>query len=192
MTEKLFIPILLGTVRRERRSEKVAQYLLGHIQNNPEIETKLIDIREMNLPMDDEGEDLKEKNHNYQKTIIQADGLIIVSPEYNHGYPGSLKRALDILLEEYIHKAVGLVGVSDGNWGGLRMIEQLIGVVRELGLVATFTDLQFPKIKEFFNEDGTPKDSATDSRVEKFLTELVWLGRTLKWGRKNLPSKFHT
>src|SRR2546430_15014963 len=119
---KLFIPILLGTVRQNRESEKVAKLLFAKVSVHPEIETVLLDPRAMNLPMDDEGENLKFKNPQYRNAIMRADGLIIVSPEYNHGYPGSLKRTLDILLKEYIHKAVALVGVSSGSWGGTRVI----------------------------------------------------------------------
>ncbi|MBI2099703.1 NAD(P)H-dependent oxidoreductase, partial [Candidatus Uhrbacteria bacterium] len=113
------------------------------------------------------------------------------TPEYNHGYPGSLKRALDVLLEEYIHKTVGLVGVSSGRLGGARVIEQLVQVVRELGLAVTFTDLSFPGIGDFFDENGKPKEEAVYGRVEKFLEELVWMAKTLRWGRQNVPSRYH-
>ena len=82
--------------------------------------------------------------------IVNADGLVIVTPEYNHGYPGTLKAVLDLLLREYIHKAVAFVGVSAGPWGGTRVIEALVPMVRELGLAVTFTDLNFPKVQNTF------------------------------------------
>ncbi len=188
--EKLFIPILLGTVRQGRESEKVAKFLFERVRKNSQIETELLDPRLMNLPMDNEGEDLKFINPGYRNAIMRADGLIIVSPEYNHGYPGSLKRALDILLKEYIHKAVGLVGVSSGSWGGTRVIEKLVSVVRELGLVVTFADLNFPKVENLFDEQGKLMDEAFNARIDRFLAELVWMSTVLRWGRQNLPSKF--
>src|SRR5712671_4883504 len=77
--------------------------------------------------------------------------LEIETPEYNHGYPGLLKHALDMCLEEYIHKVVGLVGVSAGPFGGSRVIEQMVQVVRELGLAVTFTDLNFSKVRDAFD-----------------------------------------
>jgi len=191
--EKLFIPILLGTVRQNRQSEKVAKLLFKKISKHPEINTQLFDPRKMNLPMDDEGGygGLKEKNADYRDAIIRADGLIVISPEYNHGYPGSLKRALDVLLKEYIHKTVGLVGVSAGGFGGVRAIEQLVQIVRELGLVVTFKDLQISKVQEVFNDEGNLKDDSVDKRIDDFLTELVWMSKVMKWGRKNLPSKYN-
>ena len=70
----------------------------------------------------------------WRDAIIRADGLVIVTPEYNHGYPGTLKAVLDLLLREYVHKAVAFVGVSAGIWGGTRVIEAMVPMVRELGL----------------------------------------------------------
>ena len=84
----------------------------------------------------------------WRDAIIRADGLVIVTPEYNHGYPGSLKSVLDLLLKEYIHKAVALVGVSSGPWGGTRVIEACVPMVRELGLAVTFSDLNFPQAQK--------------------------------------------
>ncbi|MEX0930905.1 MAG: NAD(P)H-dependent oxidoreductase [Candidatus Paceibacterota bacterium] len=187
---KLFIPILLGTVRKERKSEHVARLLFSRLSEHPEIETYLFDPRDMDLPMNDEGQKLKFKNPEYRNAIVRADGLIIVSPEYNHSFPGSLKRVLDIVLTEYTHRAVGLVGVSAGGFGGTRVIEQLVNVVRELGLVVTSSDLNFSKVGDIFNEDGKLQDDSVHERIDQFVTELVWMSKVLRWGRENLPSRF--
>jgi len=188
----LFIPILLGTVRQNRVSERVAKLLVNHIgSRHPEIQTELFDIRDMDLPHDDEGQDLASRNPEWRDAIIRADGLIIVTPEYNHAFPGSLKRALDVLLQEYIHKTVGLCGVSHGLFGGVRAIEALLHVVRELGLVATFTDLYFPKADSSISEDGVPADEGVHQKIDEFLEELAWMAETLRWGRENLKSRYH-
>ena len=98
---------------------------------------------------------------------------------------------LDLLLREYIHKAVAFVGVSAGPWGGARVIEAMVPMVRELGLAVTFSDLNFPKVQNTFDAEGKLLDSAFEKRASDFLDELVWMSRTLKWGRENVPSKFH-
>ncbi|MCA1601155.1 MAG: NAD(P)H-dependent oxidoreductase, partial [Acidobacteria bacterium] len=139
----------------------------------------------------DYGQEIKALFPEWRDAIIQADGLVIVSPEYNHGYPGTLKTALDLLLKEYIHKAVAFVGVSAGPWGGARVIEAMVPMVRELGLAVTFTDLNFPSIHKKFDEQGKLLDSAYEQRAKDFLDELVWMSQVLKWGRENLPSKHH-
>jgi NAD(P)H-dependent FMN reductase len=99
---------------------------------------------------------------------------------------------LDLLLPEYIHKAVAFCAVSAQVWGGVRVIEQLVPVSRELGLAVTFTDLHFPRVQTLFDENGNLIDEAAyESRVRNFLDELVWMSRALRWGRRNLPSKYH-
>lgn len=188
---KLNLPVLVGTNRKERKSIYVARWLVSEMEKRPEIDTKLFDVSDFALPQDDYGQAIKDSFPEWQDAVIQADGLVIVSPEYNHGYPGALKAVLDLLLKEYIHKAVAFVGVSAGPWGGARVIEALVPMVRELGLSVTFTDLNFPLVQDKFDSEGGLLDRAYEIRVKDFLDELIWMSRTLQWGRENLPSKHH-
>jgi len=189
--DQLNIPVLLGTNRKLRNSIFPAKWLVGEMAKRAEIRTRLFDVAEFALPHDDYGQELKDQFPEWRDAIIQADGLVIVSPEYNHGYPGSLKAVLDLLLREYVHKSVAFVGVSAGPWGGTRMIEAMVPMVRELGLAVTFTDLNFPFVQKTFDQEGKLLDNAFERRVTDFLDELVWMSRVLKWGRENVPSKFH-
>ena len=189
--DKLLLPVLLGTNRKDRNSVHPARWLVGEMQKRPEIETRLFDVGEFALPQNDYGQGLKDLFPEWRDTIIKADGLVIVAPEYNHGYPGILKAVLDLLLQEYIHKAVAFVGVSAGPWGGTRVIEAMVPMARELGLAVSFSDLNFPKVQKTFDAEGKLLDLAFEKRAQDFLDELVWMSRTLKWGRKNVPSKFH-
>jgi NAD(P)H-dependent FMN reductase len=187
--DKLSIPILLGTNREGRESEAVAKWVFAKMREREEIETQFFDVRDFNLPYDHYGTEIGARFPEWRDAIIKADGLVIVTPEYNHGYPGPLKSVLDLLLKEYIHKAVAFVGVSDGPWGGARVIEAMVPMVRELGLAVTFTDLNFPKAQTKFDGNGKLLDEAYEKRVVGFLDELVWMSRTLRWGRHNLSSK---
>ena len=190
--DKLNLPVLLGTNRKMRQSVHAARWLVGEMEKRNDIETRLFDSADFALPRDDYGTGVKDQFPEWRDAIVKADGLVIVSPEYNHGYPGVLKSILDILLKEYIHKTVAFVGVSSGPWGGTRVIEAMVPMVRELGLAVTFKDLNFPKIEKIFSEDGTLVDSAFENRAKDFLDELVWMTRALKWGRENLPSRHHS
>ena len=181
----LYIPLILGTARQGRQSEHVAHFVLSEMKKRPEIETELIDVRQLKMRLDDAGEEMKDAG--YAEKMTRADGLVIVTPEYNHGYPGLLKHALDMCLEEYIHKAVGICGVSAGTFGGARVIEQLVQVVRELGLTVSFTDVNFGQVRDAFDEKGQLKDEKYVGRVAKFLNELVWMSRVLRYGRENIP-----
>lgn len=191
LDSKLFLPLILGTNRKDRKSVFVANWLHGEMEKRPEIETQLFDVMDFALPQDDYGTGIKDAFPEWRDAINRADGLVIVTPEYNHGYPGALKSVLDLLLKEYVHKAVALVGISGGTFGGTRVVESLVPMVRELGLAVTFADLNFPKVHEKFDQNGVLLDSAYGKRVKDFLDELVWMSRVLKWGRENLPSKHH-
>jgi NAD(P)H-dependent FMN reductase len=189
--QKLFVPVLLGTPRKNRESGKVADWVFGKASEHPDIRSQLFDVQDFKLPHDDYGQEIKDQFPEWRDAIVAADGLIIVTPEYNHGYPGALKSVLDLLLREYVHKAVAFVAVSAGPWGGTRVVEACLPMVRELGLVPTFTDLNFPSVGSKFDGEGNLLDAAYEKRVQGFLEELVWMAKTLRWGRGNVPSRFH-
>jgi NAD(P)H-dependent FMN reductase len=184
INEPLFIPVILGTPRQGRQSESVAKFVVEQVAARSGVETELIDVRALALPTNDAGESLKDPQ--FSATIERSDGLIIVVPEYNHGYPGLLKHVLDTCLKEYIHKAVGLCGVSAGAFGGTRVIENLLPVMRELGLVTTFYDLNFSNVQSLFDESGNLIDKPTYvRRFDRFMDELVWMATVLRYGRRN-------
>jgi len=179
MTERaLFIPIILGTPRRGRQSENVARFVFEQTRKRSDVETELIDVCTLPMKLDDAGEQMKDPK--FSATIDRCDGLIIVTPEYNHGYPGLLKHALDMNLEEYIHKAVGICGVSAGSFGGVRAIEALLPVMRELGLVTIFWDVNFGNVAKLFDDQGNLLDQSYVRRLDKFLNELIWMARVLR------------
>lgn len=188
---KLFIPIVLGTPRKARESEDVARWVHGKMEEHDQIESQFFDVCDFDIPHGEYGPEINDRFPEWRDAIVKADGLVIVTPEYNHGYPGSLKSVLDLLLREYVHKAVAFVGVSAGPWGGTRVIESCIPMVRELGLAVTFSDLNFPKVASKFDEDGNLLDENYEKFVKGFLDELVWMAKTLRWGRENVASKFH-
>jgi NAD(P)H-dependent FMN reductase len=180
----LFIPVILGTVREGRASENVARFVYEETKRREGVTTELIDLRDLKFAFDDAGEAIKDAG--FSATIQRADGLILVVPEYNHGYPGLLKHALDSNLKEYIHKAAGICGVSAGGFGGTRMIENLLPVLRELGLVTIFWDGNFSGAQKLFDADGKLLDQSYVKRIDKFLGELIWMSKVLRYGRENV------
>src|ERR1700737_3470026 len=180
----LFIPVILGTPRQGRESEHAAQFVFEQTKKRAGVETEFIDVRKLPMRLDDAGENMKDPA--FSATVERCDGLIIVTPEYNHSFPGLLKHALDMNLKEYIHKAVGICGVSAGPMGGARVIESLLPVMRELGLVTIFEDVNFGKVGTLFDERGNLLDENFVGRVDKFLDELIWMARVLRHGRENV------
>jgi NAD(P)H-dependent FMN reductase len=184
MERLLFIPVILGTARQGRKSEHAARFVFEQTKKRAGIETEFIDVRKLPMRLDDAGENMKDPA--FASTIERCDGLIIVTPEYNHGCPGLLKHALDMCLKEYIHKAVGICGVSAGPSGGARVIENLLPVMRELGLVTVFEDVNFGKIGSLFDDRGNLLDQNFIRRVDGFLNELIWMARVLRYGREQM------
>src|SRR5438876_10952306 len=152
MQQPLFLPVILGTARKGRRSENAARFVFEETKKRAGVETEFVDICNIPMRLDDAGEQMKDPA--FSDLVRRADGLILVVPEYNHGYPGLLKHALDMNLEEYIHKAVGICGVSAGPFGGARVIEALLPVMRELGLVTIFEDVNFGNVRNIFPRAG--------------------------------------
>ena len=187
VTRPVFLPVIIGTPRQGRLTEPAANFVFGEVSKRTDIKTELIDIRKIPVRADDEGEALKDKQ--FCATVQRSDGLIIVAPEYNHSFPGLLKHVLDTNLTEYVHKAVGVCGVSAGPFGGARMIQSLLPVLRELGLVTIFWDVYFGNAGKLFDPaTGQITDPAYIHRVKKFLDELVWMARALRHGRENIPA----
>lgn len=181
----LFIPVILGTPRQGRQSEAVAKFIVEQISTRADLETELIDIRTLPIATDNAGETIKDPG--FAAQMERADGLIIVAPEYNHGYPGLLKHVLDTCLKEYIHKAVGICGVSAGAFGGTRVIQNLLPVMRELGLVTIFYDLNFSNVQTLFDESGTLLEPETQTRrLDRFMQELIWMSTVLRQGRQEM------
>ena len=175
------IPIILGTAREGRQSEKAANYMFGQVQTLEGVETELIDVRDYRIVASKE-ETAATKA--YTEKIAKADGLIIVSPEYNHGYPGELKMMIAIAYQEYGRKPVGLCGVSMSPMGGVRAVEQLRGVFAELHMVDIREALYFSSVGELFDEEGNITDESYEERVKTFLDELVWYAKALKTARE--------
>jgi NAD(P)H-dependent FMN reductase len=181
----LSIPVILGTSRKGRMSAHAARFVFQQLQKRDGVATELIDIARLQHRLDDSGQGTGDPG--FASSMARADAIVIVTPEYNHAMPGLLKHVLDSCLKEYIHKAAGIVAVSAGPFGGTRVIETSLPVLRELGLVTIFWDVNVGSVAKVFSEDGELLEPALVRRTDKFLNELVWMARTLRHGRDNIP-----
>ncbi|MCA9386884.1 NAD(P)H-dependent oxidoreductase [Candidatus Dojkabacteria bacterium] len=178
----LKIAVLLGTKRTGRLSEHAAKFVAEVGTSFKDVEITFVDPKSFDFP--DEGEEVKDPK--YTAIVDESDAFFIVTPEYNHGYPSTLKRMLDSEYNNYNKKPVAIAGVSDGPWGGVRAIEQVATVVKTLGLVVLKKDLHFPDVDKLFNDRGELLDNEFRERTKKIYKELIWMAKTLKWGRENL------
>lgn len=185
MNTPLTIAVLVGTTRQQRLSDRAAHYIADFGRTLPNV--KIIFIDPADFTFDGDGNDPEGKDPRYTAIVQRADAFFIITPEYNHSFPGSLKRMLDSELAHYNHKPVALAGVSNGNWGGVRAVEQLCLAVRELGLVVMSWDIYFPYIQKIFNDDNSMNDEYKDryeKQVTKLFDELLWFAEMLKEKRE--------
>lgn len=183
----MFIPIIESTTREKRRSISVAKlaFDVANFDLREEIESQLVDVKDF-FPLPGEGNDPESQNKEWVAINKKADAYVIVMPEYNHGYPGSLKMLLDNDLGNYTHKPVMLVGVSTGPWGGARGTENILPVLRELGMVVTHRTVYFAKVQDIFDDKGRPINQTYRQELSDGFAELLWMAKSLKWGRENL------
>lgn len=186
MSQPLVIAVLAGTTRVQRESIKAAQYIATFGRQLENVEIIFVDPNQFHFAGD--GNDPEGKDPRYSAIVERADAFFIVTPEYNHSFPGSLKRMLDSELALYNHKPVALAGASSGSWGGVRAVEQLCGAIRELGLVVMSWDVYFPHVQDIFDEEGRMKAEYSeryDKQLGKLYGELIWFADMLKTARNN-------
>jgi NAD(P)H-dependent FMN reductase len=179
----MYIPIILGTAREGRQSEKVAHYMLQETQKLEGVETELLDVRDYRTEATTRDADNRTVAK-FSEKAAKADAFILISPEYNHGYPGELKMMLDMLYEEYHRKPVGICGVSMGGLGGVRAVEQLRLVAIEFHMVPIQNAIYFSNAGKLFDEQGNATDPAFGDRTKGFFEELLWYTKALKTARE--------
>lgn len=167
------IPILLGTARKGNRSQYVAELVLERAKA-AEIDSQIVRLEEhlRGFATERVGKEYN-GNSKWQEIMDQADGLIIVTPEYNHGFPGELKLMLDQLYKEYNSKPVGIVGVSSGAVGGARVVEHLYPILIAFEMKPLKQAVYFTNVAELIDGDGKITDQNFQRRVEQFLEKLV-------------------
>lgn len=178
----MYIPIILGTARKGRKSENVAEYVLS-LAVNSGMETELIDVADYRINATDNTEEIPQAKK-WEEKAIKADGFIIVSPEYNHSYSGELKMFLDMLYGQYHKKPVALIGVSKGPFGGTRGIQALRLACIALGMHPLLEAAYFSLVDGLFDGKGIIKDKAYEKNINSLLESLITQAKALKSARK--------
>lgn len=171
MPPEKHILIVLGTAREGRESEKVARFILEETKKTG-AESEIIDVRDYRINATDKTKKSPQAKKLSLK-VTESDALIIISPEYNHTYPGELKMMIDMIYEEYSKKPVGLCGVSSGVFGGARVVEQLRLLTSSLGMFPIKEALYFPFVQKLFDENNAIKEESFRERTRIFLNELI-------------------
>jgi len=179
------IAIISSSVRIGRNSHRVALYFQNYLTENKLATAEIIDLHKYQFPLFDERLRLQPDPSpallDYAERVTKADGIIIVTPEYNGGYPASLKNAVDVLYKEWYKKPIAISTASDGIFGGTQVITGLqwsLWKIRAWTVPAMFP---VPKVQEAFDVNGVPADkAAVDKRAAVFIAELLWCIEAVK------------
>lgn len=187
----LYLPVLYGTLRSERKSLGVARFVAARLAKRPDVETRLVDPRELpfgNLDLREwEMSPRPPEVARFVDDMARADGFVVVTPEYNYGIPGTLKNLLDALYDEWNRKPFALVGAG-GISGGHRALDQLRQVVSGLGAIVVPEHLGVQNVGRTFGPDGPLEDEERwTTRVDTVLDALEWYARALKAARETAP-----
>jgi NAD(P)H-dependent FMN reductase len=174
------IAIISSSVRNNRKSHYVSLYFQNYLTSNNLATNEIIDLKKYSFPifedtlktMDNPSEQVIE----FADKIKSSDGIIIITPEYNGGYPASLKNAIDLLLNEWKHKPIGIVSVSAGPFGGSQVLVSLQFTLWKMKALTIPAMFSVPNVEKEYTENGIPINKvATDKLAAAFIKELLWV-----------------
>lgn len=166
-------------MRDGRNSHRIALFFKKYIDDNKLADTEILDLKSYNFPVFEERlQYMKEPSPavlDFAAKIKSADGVLIVTPEYNGGYPASLKNVVDLLYREWKKKPLAVSTVSDGIFGGTQVITSILFSLWKIGAWVVPSMFPVPKVQENYDEEGNPKDvDAAYKRAKSFVGELLW------------------
>ena len=173
------IVIISSSVRLARNSHRVALYFKRYLSEHKIANADIVDLNEYKFPLFDERllslPNPSQQVLEFADKIKNAGGIIIVTPEYNGGYPASLKNVIDLLYAEWKRKPIAIATVSSGAFGGSQVITSLVFTLWKIGAWVVPSMFPVPKVQEAYDAEGAPTDKeVTDKRAKAFVDELVW------------------
>ncbi len=173
------ISIISSSVRIGRNSHRVALFFKNFIEERNLATVEILDLMEYNFPIFDERlqymKDPEPAVIDFAEKIKKSNGVIIVTPEYNGGYPASLKNAIDLLYPEWKRKPIAIATASNGGFGGTQVVTSLVFSLWKIGVLLVPAMYMGPKVQEAYDEQGNPTDKeGTEKRATGFINELIW------------------
>jgi NAD(P)H-dependent FMN reductase len=173
------IAIISSSVRKGRKSHRVALFFSRYLEENGLAKSEILDLDKYRFPLFEERlrlqESPSEKTKEFAEKVRGADGIIIITPEYNGGYPASLKNIIDLLYDEWYRKPVAISTVSNGSFGGTQVITSLQFILWKMRAWTVPAMFPVPNVTDTFDESGTlTGNPAMEKRADNFIRELMW------------------
>lgn len=183
MESKIKIALIYGSVREGRFCNKVMKWALSLLSSREEFELDVIDPRDYGFARGN-GPNVHRESAELRRHIELADAFIVVTPEYNHGYPAPLKDLIDAAYFEWNAKPVAFISYG-GMSGGIRAVEQLRQVFAELHVVTIRDGVAFANVWDQFDDSGNLREPGRAERfLHSMLMQLQWWAKALRNARQ--------
>lgn len=173
------ISIISSSVRINRTSHRVALYFQKYLTKNNLAQVEILDLHVYQFPIFNERlnhqPNPSEQVLEFAEKIKASEGIIIITPEYNGGYPASLKNVIDLLYHEWQRKPLAISTISDGQFGGTQVLTSLQFTLWKIRAWVVPAMFPVPNIDAVFDKQGNALDPiAVDKRAHAFVAELLW------------------
>ncbi len=173
MSAPFRLAVIIGSTRQGRLGPAVASWFSDQASQRHDIAVDVIDLADVDAPVG--------------PRLADADGFVVVTPEYNHSFPAPLKQVIDTFSEEWRAKPAAFVSYG-GISGGLRAVEQLRQVFAELHVVTIRDTVSLHGVWNHVGPDGRLiEDAARAGAARAMLQRLVWWARALRTARLDTP-----
>jgi NAD(P)H-dependent FMN reductase len=184
--DPLSVAVIVGSTREGRFADVVVDWFMAEARSRTDMTYDVVDLAEVGLPAVLPRRRAPEVQA-YVDRIGRADAFVVVTPEYNHGYPASLKQAIDVPRSEWERKPVSFVSYG-GVAAGQRAVEQLRTVFAELHATTIRETVALAMVHRLFGADGRPTaPDDCEAAAKTMLDDLAWWGLTLRAGREARP-----
>ena len=183
------IAVLSSSVRIGRASHRAALFFKKFIEEAQLASVEIVDLLEYHFPIFEERlSKIKEPSApmlQFAEKIKGADGIIIVTPEYNGGYPAALKNAVDLLYAEWKRKPIALASVSNGQYAGSQVLTSLSFSLSKIGATVVPSMYRVANVQDVYDENGNTTDPKIPKFARSFVDELIWYIE----GKKRMEAK---
>lgn len=179
------LTIIVGSIRPGRAAQPIAEWFIDRARSHGGFDVDVADLAEIRLPLMEEPNHPRLRQytsqhaHDWSARVDQADAIVFITPEYNYGYPATIKNAIDYLHQEWKDKPAGFVSYG-GIAAGTRAVQQLKQVITTLKMVPVFESVNIPFHAQFIRDGRFHANDVLEQAADAMLDELLRLGGALR------------